>query len=456
MTGRPPLDGVSAAREYLFTLEKDALVERLLRRAVDDPDLREEIELDAADAGDDDAILMARYRAALDEVCDTDGGIDWRGAGDFAAGLDQMLSRLEALLANGRASMVLVLLDHLFDEADEIFEAVDDSDGEIGGTLARAGGLHLQACRQVLPDPVALAQVLFEREMDGTWNTFEDAAGTYAEVLGEYGLAEYRRLATLAWARRGAESGWTLRSILDGFAEREGDLDARIALRKDDLKHPAGYIEIAGLLVEAQRRADALKWLEEGLWCFEDRPDERLHTFAAELLTDAGRLDDAEALLWTAFGRWPSLGLYRRLQAIVADRDRRVARAMDVLRPRLEKVARTEPWGSPATVMLEVQVAEDLIDDAWETAEAHEVGEARLEVLADASLDSHPHRAAKAYERLIEARLRAGGANNYDRATALIKRRAGTSPDSQTGYLADLANRHKAKRTFIVRLQGLR
>lgn len=110
----------------------------------------------------------------------------------------------------------------------------------------------------------------------------------------------------------------------------------------------------------------------------------------------------------------------------------------------------------PARVILEVQMAEGLIDGAWETVETHDVGELRLEALANASVASHPGRAAAAYERLIEARLRTGGAANYDQALALIKRRAVASPEPQTDYLAGLAIRHKAKRTFIPRLAALR
>lgn len=341
--GKAPVDRISAARQYLSTQGADAIVERLLRQAIRDPELLEEIELDAADAGDDDAALLARYRAAIDEACDDGGGRDWRDAGDVAERIDQVLARLSALLANGRATVVLTLLDHLFDQTDEILEAVDDSDGEVGGALARAGGVHLEACRLVRPDPVALAQSLFEREMTDCWNTFEDAAETYADVLGEDGLAEYRRLATEAWTRRSAESAWTLKFILDRFAQRDGDLDARIALRKADLKHPAGYIEIARLLVEAERKAEALKWLEEALWCFEDQPEEQLHTFTADLLADAGRTDEAATLLWTAFERWPSLGLYRRLQGVVVDRGQRIERALAILRAKLANVRPTEP-----------------------------------------------------------------------------------------------------------------
>ena len=454
--GREPVDRISAARRYLSTQATEALVERLLRRAVQDPDLLEEIELDAADAGEDDDTLTARYREAIDEASDTDNGADWRGAGDVAAGIDRVLVRLKGLLASGRASMALGLLDHLFDQAEDLVEAVDDSDGEVGDSLARAGALHLEACRAARPEPVALAQSLFERELAQDWNTFEDASETYQDVLGTEGLAEYRRLALDAWTRRSAETAWTLKFILDRFARQDGDLDARIALRKDDLRHPAGYIEIARLLVEAERKAEALKWLEEGLWCFEDRPDERLHTFAAELLAEAGRRDEADALLWTAFRRWPSLALYRRLQTSIADPGARIEGALTILRAGLKAVPQQVYWRSSAPVILEVQMAEGLFDDAWATAEAHDVGEARLEALANATVTSHPRRAAAAFERLIEARLKDGGGANYDRAIALINRRASVAPDSQADYRADLAARHKAKRTFIARLATLR
>src|SRR5437762_9538585 len=97
------------------------------------------------------------------------------------------------------------------------------------------------------PEPVALARSLFEREMKDDFGTFAGAVADYADVLGERGLAEYRQLATAAWkklpARSGrakaavADSGSThqLIDILDFFAERDGDVETRIALRMKNL-----------------------------------------------------------------------------------------------------------------------------------------------------------------------------------------------------------------------------
>jgi tetratricopeptide (TPR) repeat protein len=456
--GAPPTDRLSVARRYLQGQGVDALVERLLRHAIRDAVLMDEIELDAADAAEDDDALMARYRAAIDEACGMDSGLDWRGAGYVAEAIDRVLDRLEGLVAGGRPAMALKLLDHLFDEMEEAIEAVDDSDGEVTGALARAADLHLEACRQARPDSLALAGSLLEREMAESGHIFEGAAGTYAEILGPAGLAEHHRLAAEAWNAAGGKRSWSLKAILDGIAERSGDLEARIALRKDELKEPTGYIEIATLLVEAGREAEAVKWLEEALWCFEDRPDERLHTLTADLLAGAGRLAEAEALLWAAFGRWPSIDLYKRIQRITAQAEPRTGRALGLLRARLGGSTPVEHWSWPAVVILEIQVAEGLIDDAWETALAHDVGVMRLEQLADASAASHCRQAAMAYERLIEGRLKMGGAGNYDAAMSLIKRRIATAPGkaTQAAYLDDLAARHKAKRTFIARLDALR
>ncbi|NBU28136.1 MAG: hypothetical protein EBS42_07985 [Caulobacteraceae bacterium] len=358
--GRTPLDRISRARQYLSTLEADRLVERLLVLAVRYPDLLDEIELDAADAAEDDAALAVRYRRAIDAVWDRLDGADWQGAGDAASEFAPLMARLEALASDGRATMVLTVLDHLFDQASEMFEAVDDSEGEISAILEQAGELHLKACEIARPDPVRLAGLLFAREMTDDWNGFQDVASAYEAVLGRDGLAEYRRLATEAWAlkRSGGDGAGRLKSILDGLARRDGDLEARIALRKDDLKQPAGYLEIARLLVEADRKTEALTWLEEAIWCFEDRPDARLDLFAAELLADAGREAEAGARMWAAFRQRPCLELYNRLKVFETGREARVGEAMAILQEQLSRPRQAGFWESPAVVMLDIQMDE--------------------------------------------------------------------------------------------------
>ena len=61
---------------------------------------------------------------------------------------------------------------------------------------------------------------------------------------------------------------------------------------------------------------EALRRAEEGLWVFEDGRLDELVSFTAGLLSDAGRREEAEAHLWRAFEKAPSLGLYAQLRQL--------------------------------------------------------------------------------------------------------------------------------------------
>jgi hypothetical protein len=62
----------------------------------------------------------------------------------------------------------------------------------------KACEIHLAACHQAKPDPIELARVLFARELDSDWDFFHGASEAYEDILGDAGLAEYRRLASEA------------------------------------------------------------------------------------------------------------------------------------------------------------------------------------------------------------------------------------------------------------------
>jgi hypothetical protein len=68
-------------------------------------------------------------------------------------------------------------------------ESVDDSDDAMGGILQRLQEIHHSACAKAASDPEGLATRLFEWELRTDWDTFFGAADTYADVLGEKGLA---------------------------------------------------------------------------------------------------------------------------------------------------------------------------------------------------------------------------------------------------------------------------
>jgi len=261
-----------------------------------DSDLRRHLELAVAVGGKDDETLFARFTAAITEATRTSDYIEYRQMRAWAANVEVVLTRLDGLIDKARAPVVLRLLDHFFARMEQALRSVDDSEGHGGGLLALASGLHLKTCRAAKPEPLALARDLFRRETEWDGDYFFRASETYRTLLGKAGLAEYRRLAQEAWAqfkplRGGARRvrddepamRYRLRTILESFAARDGDIDAWIAIRATDLSSAYAYLQVAKLCADHGRKAEALKWAEEGLWQFEDEPDRRLVAFAAVL-----------------------------------------------------------------------------------------------------------------------------------------------------------------------------
>jgi uncharacterized Zn finger protein len=465
-------------REYLRAKGVEGLVEMVVGFAERDPSLLKELEFSIAAAGADDTTLLAQFKKAITEATRTQGYVEYRKVRGWVQGIESVLDRIGSLIENDRPALVLRLLDYLFARMDQALENIDDSDGGGAHVYAKARDIHLAACRQAKPDPIALARALFAREVDSEWEFFHGASESYEDVLGEVGLAEYRRLATEAWkkirplrtgARRVEDDQFSrryaLEAILESFAERDGDVDGVIAIRARDLSTAHDYLGIARLCLDHAREAEALKWAEEGLWQFEDNPDERLVFFAADLYRQIGREEDSDKLLWRTFERLPSLQLYERLKS-AAGTDRTLAdavrdRALGWLRAELGKRLERSGmrWSSPPELFIRLAMAEGQLADAWMVVERHGCNDVLLEQLAGASEHSHPAEALKAYADRVERMLRLGGQINYEHAYNMIERmrllREVLGETKQhTAYLGDLTNRHKAKRNFMKLFDG--
>jgi uncharacterized Zn finger protein len=460
-------------REHLRARGMEELVEMVVGLAERDPSLLRELELSAVAAASDDKTLLVQFKKAITEATRTRGYVEYRKMPGWVQGIESVLDRIAGLIEMGRAVLASQLLDYFFARMDEALANVDDSDGGGGGAYARACEVHLAACRQAEPDPIALARVLFAREVDSDWEFFHGASEAYEDVLGDVGLAEYRRLAREAWQKikplratarqvQNDQSGarYALGAILERFANREGDVDAVIAVRANDLSTAYDYLGIAQLCLDHGREPEALKWAEEGLWQFEDDPDERLIFFASDLYRRTGRKEDAGQLLWRTFERHPSFAVYERLKS-AAGKNRMLAdavrdRALARLRAEIGKPARRAEmrWFSPAELFVRLAMAEGLLTDAWMVVNEQGCIEGLLQQLAEASEQSHPAEALKAYGDRVERMVRLGGQSNYEHAyhvigrMRLVRERLGETAQ-HAAYLGDLTDRHKAKRNFM-------
>lgn len=356
--------------------------------------------------------------------------------------------------------MALELVDLALDHLQEALDSVDDSEGEGSEQLWRLAEIHQAAWRAMPPDPAALARDLLDKEMEAQWDHFSGALDTYADLLGETGLAEYRRLAHEAWttlrSHRNDARRSSLAGIIDRLAARDGDLDARIALRAADLSSAHDYLGLARLCLDGRRPDDALKWAQEGCWRFEDRPDQRLEVFTAELLRQRGCAAEAGELLWRVFERAPSLELVRQLKA-QGDETAALERVLSVLRDRARAAS---DWRSreAAGLLVQVLIDEGRLAEAHAAAAANGCSDSVLEALAKASEPSLPALALEVYERLVEARVADASRSGYEAARRLVGRmgelrRRGGADHAQAAYVQNLMTRHRLKRSFVKMLQ---
>lgn len=452
--------GLARIRDYLKGKGVDALAEMVVELAERNTALFRKIEMAAAAEGADDGVFEARLRRAVDEATRTRGFIDYARAPGWAAGVDAALDILAELASGARVRLALKFAERAISRIERAVENIDDSDGHCGALLHRAREIHLAAARAARPDPAALARDLFTRETEGEYDTFYAAAAVYADVLGEEGLAEYRRLAAEAWEKLPPRTGarrepddvsfdhFRLAPIMDFFAERDGDVEARIAVRARDLSSPWSYLQLAEFCLEHGRADEALARAEEGLWMFEDsRQDERLLFFATDLLLEAGRKGDAKAHLWRAFAKAPSLEIYARLRKLGGKSARE--RAIELLRNRLAET-KPSPWNAPADILIRILMHEKLFDAAWKAVREHGASLGLKESLAKASETAHPREALEVYDARVEELVRIGGNPNYAEARDLVARMAALrDPAQHATYVADLRERHGRKRNFM-------
>ena len=365
-----------------------------------DRSLFKELELAAATATADDKTVLAQFKKAIAEATRTND-VEYSEMRDWVQGIESVLNSLAGLIENGRAAVIVQLIDHFFARMDEALSDVDDSDGGAAAVYGRAIEIHLAACHQAKPDPVALARVLFAREVDLDWDFFDGASETYEDILGDVGLAEYRRLANEAWRktrpRRAVgpadddEIGarYRLLGILERFAERDGDIDRLIALRASDLSSASTYLGVAQLCLDHGREPEALKWAEEGLWKFEDNPDEPLVRFTSGLYMRAARKEDAERLLWGMFERRPSIHIYEQLKAAAAPTGCRLMRSAigpsHGCGPSWKANGAEQYLVVPAYLLVQIAMMEGSLTEAWAVVNKHGCHPALLEQLAEAS-----------------------------------------------------------------------
>ncbi|MDR3475083.1 MAG: SWIM zinc finger family protein [Devosia sp.] len=462
---------------YLNSLPHERLVAMIRDFAERFPEIDRSLGLAASNLVKDDRAVLARFRGALDDAIAIDDYVDYAEASGWAANVAEVLDAIALLVDDGRAGIAMTLVEEAIEDLGPALNMIDDSNGEIGGLIHRCREIHALAAAKVRPDAQEFAARLVEMALEHDLFEASEIVPVYGDILGEAGLAEVERLALRgldllpplkhgATVSRDPDSSqrWSLTRLADDCAARRGDVDARIAVRKRDLGHAYDYLGVVDMLVAAGRDADALVWAREGLFVFEDVPDDRLVAAALPLFERAGLQAEAEQLVWNSFTAKPSRALFdklmeRPLRADDGEASRRdtAGKAIAHLQRRLDRTGSRDPrrWHD-AELLIDLLTGQAHHAEAWEAVDRFKLpGMAGVvRSLIEASLDTHPDRAMRIWRQQIEELVSMGGNRNYETAHQLLARladiaaKSGTA-DDHSDYVADLRVRHKPKRNFM-------
>lgn len=471
-------------RDYLASLEPDRLIDLIVNACRRDDRMREKLLLAARGRGDIHTAIKT-WKEALKRATTTRGFVDYGEMPYFVAGIRDVVNALDSWITDGRAAAVVDLAEYAVARVESALEECDDSNGELGGLLAHIAELHLDACRAASPDPAELAERLFERELNGHWETFSSAAELYAEVLGEPGLTRYRQLAEAEWAKVPAlgpgddksqtwhGNRYRITQIMETLARRSGDVEALVAVKARDLSSAWCFLQIAEVYREAGRADEALEWAERGLAAFPQRTDGRLREFLIGEYLQRGRGAEAMTLAWAQFAERSDLGGYTGLKTTVrqADgdwpnwRDRALKHLrQDIAREFTErnKTGYARMAAPDRSRLVEVLLSEQEVEAAWREAES---GGCRDELrlrLADLRAKDHPEDSLAIYRRQAASLVEQTNTPAYEQAMVLIRkiepllRNRDGGAQQWSDYLAELRGKYKAKRNFMKLLSALR
>lgn len=475
---------------YLAGQSKETLVALLMEQLKENDRLHERLLVKAARAGSKDLDLEA-FRHRIWSAIAPDDFVRYGEMWDYTDGVEDAIRSIRELLADGYAEEVIELAEYALEKVEEAMDSVDDSGGEMSGIFDSLQELHLDACKRAKPDPVELAERLFERELESDWEVFLGAVETYADVLGEKGLARYRELAEAEWARLPAlkpgdkddysNKRFRITRMMEALARQSGDIEAIVAIKSRNLSLAYHYLQIAEIYREAKKYDQALEWAERGVKAFPERTDSRLRDFLAEEYHRRNRHDEAMALIWAEFvePEYNHLSNYQKLKQH-ADRVKPTGpagpagqwpqwreRALDFLSHKLaeEKRGATKrplSWARAGySELVRIYIWESDVEAAWREAQEGGCSHDLWLELAGLREKDHPEDSLAIYERQIEPSINRKNNQAYEQAAGYVRKardlmkRLGREAEF-AAYLERIRKTHKAKRNFMALLDRMK
>ncbi len=315
--------------ENLEAMGAKRLAELLIDIAEGDVATKRRLRLELA-AREAPETVAAEVRKRLGQIARARSFVDWRKVRDLAAELEAQRRAILDQAAKIDPVEALELMWRFMGLAESVQERCDDSNGVIGDVFRGACRDLGPLTELAKPDPVALADRVFEALNENDYGQYDHLIETLAPALGDKGLdhlkARFVALSktpvqtppqderkVIGWgtggpmyedeiAARSRES--IIHLALQEIADAQGDVDAFIAQYDGKTRRVARIaVEIARRLLAAGRPEEALETIEaaerrRGSWPDFDWEDARIETLDA-----LGRSDEAQAARWSCFRR---------------------------------------------------------------------------------------------------------------------------------------------------------
>jgi uncharacterized Zn finger protein len=468
--------------EYLNTLPEAALKDWLLEAASRDRGMRDKLLLNAraASGGKKNTAGLAALRSALLKTARQSVFLDWQQAEDFAERLHDAAQLVEDRIQLGESGLPAII-EETIQQAEASLENVDDSNGAVQEALHRLGEAHLAACQSSSPDPLELAEHLFEIEIAAEWDFYPPALPHYASVLGKKGLGRYRQRVMEAAenlpvkTRTSINTGpgrYKIERMVEALCQHDGNDAPLLKLLEKNLDSAHRYLQLAERHAASGRHKQALEWAERGLAAFPNEHNTGLIDFLVSLHRKHGKSERADELAWQQFARAPYFEAYLHLLRHTpgAARTQVRKRAIEHLEGLMQKEedapkrpSKPNAWGSPGarSTLVQIHLRENNAARVWELASGHAITNRLWPAVAKMRGESHPDEAVSIYQKLLPDAVRQGQSNaRYDEAHELVAaiRALRLNHGKQEQYrqeLAVLRAEYKAKRNFIKRLESL-
>jgi uncharacterized Zn finger protein len=450
----------------LTELTREQLLDVLLKQVKKDKALGNEILLQYSPEPPDKSAYAHLIQDAIREARGHGGYIEYMGARRLTAKVQKLLDRAQAVIQQKQSSKAIPILQAVIETMPNAFEASDDSDGGIMGTIEQAVELLGDGKADYsLDDRKALIAYALEKASEARFG-WSDTSDSFLWLAGELVMTDAERKQLFAGLDRygaGLTYGGyitdyrreTIIRVKQEVMQRLGDPPETIhAFLLQNLELNAVRQEVVKLYIQEGHLAAARKLCEEAIEKYQrsqlpglvqqyrqlllqlaeqSRDAKQVIVIAKSLFYDTGEMSYFETLKRnTPESEWPSM-----FKQIVAAVEKQQVRAFDRYNLLAEIYARENLWREVLRLALRPHPA--VVEKYRETLE-----------------EQFSDEMAKLYEKLVYSTIEAGNREAYQQACAYIRRlQEMDEPDRAEEIIQLLTSKYPRRRALIEELRKL-